>query len=341
MQSRTVIIGGLALMFGIAAAAGAFLLSKNPAEAPQVEMVSVVVAATDVNRGQTLSSEHLSRRDWPKDAVPEGAITDASEIIDRTATVSLLKGDLLFDAKVAPRGAGRGLAAVIPKGMRAVTIQTPNVATGVAGFVLPGNKVDVLLSVSTQGAEDATGGGSTITLLQNVEILAVDQRIDAPQDNKMDAKELRSVTLLVSPADAARLDLGQNKGTLHLALRNHSDSGTEEVETATLAKLRVGQSAPVVVAIKPEIVPPPRVKKTALVIRTLRGSSSGFIRFPHDDEIVDPQPTVAQPTVAQPTVAQPTVTPPTATPPTVAPPTDHKNVVVLPAPPEPPVPSVP
>lgn len=284
MQTRTVLIGAFALLFGVSAAVGVYLFGQSPAGAPKSETVSVVVAAADITRGQTLVAEHLTHRDWPKDAVPEGAVTGKDDLVGRTATVSLMKGDLLFDAKLAPRGAGRGLATVIPTGMRAVTIQTPNVATGVAGFVLPGNKVDVLLTVSAQGADDQTGGGSTITLLQNVEILAVDQRIDAPQDNKMDPKELRSVTLLVSPSAAARLDLGQNRGTLHLALRNPADAETEAVEPATLAGLKLGFADPMVVVQKPLNGPPVRTQKAPLQIRTLRGSSFGYISFPRPEQ---------------------------------------------------------
>ena len=88
---------------------------------------------------------------------------------------------------------------------------------GVAGFILPGNRVDVLLSLGEISGTNETGGGSTITLLENIEILAVDQKMDAPSDNKVDTKDLRSVTLLVTPQQANRLDLGQNKGMLHLA----------------------------------------------------------------------------------------------------------------------------
>ena len=89
-------------------------------------------------------------------------------------------------------------------------------AQGVAGFILPGNRVDVLLSLGEISGTHETGGGSTITLHQNVEILAVDQKMDAPSDNKVDTKDLRSVTLLVTPQQANLLDLGQNKGMLHL-----------------------------------------------------------------------------------------------------------------------------
>jgi pilus assembly protein CpaB len=294
MQTRTILIAVFAVVFGISAALGAYLLVQSPAGAPAPETVSVVVAAVDISRGQTLTPEHLVQRDWPKDAVPEGAITDLQEVLDRTATFAMIKGDLLSDAKLAPRGAGRGMAAVIPTGMRAVTIQTPTVATGVAGFILPGNKVDVLLTVSGTGTEDRTGGGSTITLLQNVEVLAVDQRIDAPQDNKMDLKDLRSVTLLVNPADAARLDLGQNKGVLQLALRNHADTATVLVEPATLAGLHLGSSVPVVVkhgppgeSSQPQATAP--IPKRPMLIRTLRGSTSGFVALPSpNDEVALP-----------------------------------------------------
>src|SRR3954451_18929531 len=118
--------------------------------------------------------------------VPVGALTKTEEAVERAVSIPLVKDETLQAAKLSPKGAGRGLAALVPTGMRAFTIQTPNVASGVAGFILPGNRVDVLLTM-TAGDGDESGGGSTTTLLQRVEILAVDQRIDAPADNKVDA----------------------------------------------------------------------------------------------------------------------------------------------------------
>src|SRR5262249_16169427 len=156
-----------------------------------------------------------------------------------------VKGEHVLDAKLAGKGAGRGLAALIPKGMRAFTIQTTSVVAGVAGFVLPGSRVDVLLTVSSQGGNnDQTGGGTTTTLLQGVEILAVDQRLQAPAENKNNLKELQSVTLLVTPDQAAKLDLGQNKGLLHLTLRNPDDDQPADTRPTTLASLRFQQQKP-------------------------------------------------------------------------------------------------
>jgi pilus assembly protein CpaB len=121
--------------------------------------------------------------------------------------------------------------------MRAVSIQTPNVSSGVTGFVMPGNKVDVVLTMHGQGNEDPSGGGRTITLLQNVTVLAVDQNIEAPSENMMDLKQMRTVTLVVSPQQAQELDLGQNKGVLRLTLRNPLDEAISDVNQVTVSSL--------------------------------------------------------------------------------------------------------
>ncbi|HUY87702.1 MAG TPA: Flp pilus assembly protein CpaB [Pirellulales bacterium] len=298
MSLRTVLIGVFALVFGVAASIGVYAVSRAKSGKSDVETVSVLVAKSDVPRGQTLSADLLELRRWPKESVPEGVVTEMAAALDRTVLIPMAKGELLLNAKLAAKGAGRGLAAIIPPGMRAVTIQTPNIATGVAGFVLPGNKVDVLLTVSGQSLDDSTGGASTFTLLQNVEILAVDQRIDAPQENKMDPKELRSVTLLVTPADAARLELGQNKGTLHLALRNPGDKATAVVETVTLSGLNTRLSGPASappagMLLGAELAGKEDAKqaaakqpKLARRVRTLRGMQSSTVEFQtsHADE---------------------------------------------------------
>jgi pilus assembly protein CpaB len=300
-------IGAFALVFGISAAVGVFLLVKSAPPAPKPDSVSVVVTAAEVNRGQTLTAADLTRRNWPKEMLPEGAVTSFDEVLDRTVAIPLTKGDLVTENKLAAKGGGRGMAAIIPAGMRAVTIQTPNIATGVAGFIMPGNKVDILLTVTGQGVGDRTGGGSTITLLQNLEILAVDQRTEVPQNNKIDSTELRSVTLLVTPAEAARLDLGQNKGTLRLTLRNPTDKVTLVVDPVTLTELNMNPEeiehertpvpSPVVIPVELPSPPPARPKKVIPQIRVIRGTQSRQIQYPssieeprESTEIPQPQP---------------------------------------------------
>jgi pilus assembly protein CpaB len=170
---------------------------------------------------------------------------------------------------------------------RALTIQTPNVASSVAGFILPGNKVDVLLTVTGQGIND--GGGTTLTLLQAVEILAVDQRLEAPSDNKVDTKDLRSVTLLVTPEEMVKLDLGQNKGTLHLALRHLEDKAIVSPTKATLHTIGLLPPPPEPKREDQSKDQPPVEKKQnsepppPLLIRTIRGNQEGGVLiYPSD-----------------------------------------------------------
>lgn len=294
MNLRTGLLGMLALVFSGATATGVYLFVEKPT-APGIETVSIVVAVGQIPRGMTLTAEMLTTRDWPKDFVPEGALVKLDEAVGRTVWVPLVESDPIIESKLATLGAGRGMAAMIPRGMRAVTIQTPNVATGVAGFILPGNKVDVLWALSQAAPDDQTGGGSTVTLLQNIEILAVDQQIEVPSENRVDTRDLRSVTLLTSPSDAARLDLAQNKGTLRLSLRNPEDSIIDDIEMATL--LGIQQSLEPTFALKPAELPvshmtePPATisqrHEIFAPIRTLRGTSSGAVYLRQN---VAPQP---------------------------------------------------
>lgn len=301
MQLRTGLFAILALVFSISTASGVYLFARRPAAKPEVEMVPVVVVTAQVARGVTLAEEMLQTRPWPKGFVPEGTLQRVEEAVGRTVWIPLVPQDPVVESKLAAKGAGRGMASLIPRGMRAVTIQTPNVATGVAGFILPGNKVDVLWTLSQSSRNDRTGGGSTATLLQNIEILAVDQQIEMPQENKVDPRDLRSVTLLVTPQDASKLDLAQNRGTLRLALRNPEDSATDPIEVSTLASMRLpallqseidtfvdsvelgeASSEDVVdVHYRGEVAEPAVTAPAAVLlpIRTLRGTSSGGVRI--------------------------------------------------------------
>jgi pilus assembly protein CpaB len=249
---RTFAVLLLALIFGGSAAWMVSSILKFGPGGPAGDTVPVVMAVVDIPRGATISKDLIKLRDWPKDDVPAGALNSVEDAVDRAVAQPLVKGELVIDGKLANKGAGRGLAALIPTGMRAFTIQTPNIATGVAGFILPGNRVDVLLTVTNtsgmltalNGQNDETGGGTTTTLLQNVEILAVDQRVDAPADNKVDPKDLRSVTLLVTPDQAAKLTLGADMGKLHLSLRAREDNQAAQTQPETLKGIRGYQDPP-------------------------------------------------------------------------------------------------
>jgi len=234
---RAVIVIFLAAVCGLSAAWGMSHIRASTNGAVEAETATVVVATAPLSKGQMITEGDVEARQWPKDAVCEGVLQDADIAVKRVAVVPILPGEPVFDAKLAPEGAGRGLASLIPRGMRAYTIQASKAASSVGGFVLPGNKVDILLTLRGRN-DDQTGGGSTITLLQAIEVLAVDQQLDAPAENKNDPRQLHSVTLLVTPEQVAVLDLGQSSGALTLSLRNTDDLNETTTRPATLSDFR-------------------------------------------------------------------------------------------------------
>jgi pilus assembly protein CpaB len=254
MNARTLVVGVLAVVCGLSAM---FLVQamRKPPSGPVIEKVSVVFVAAEVKPGETIQEAMLEAREVPKSEVPEDAVLKIADAIDRAAMTQLDKGDLLREKKLAERGAGRGMAALIKTGMRAITIPTPSYSTSMAGFLLPGNHVDVQLTTSSSGGSgDESGGATTTTLLENVKILGVDTTVNTPSANKIDPEKARSVTVEVTPEDVNRIQLAQSKGTLHLALRNQRDDKAASARPANLADIQV---------IVPRAVPPPVVPQPA------------------------------------------------------------------------------
>jgi pilus assembly protein CpaB len=294
---RTIIVALLALICGGSAMIGVNALRQKEVAPVKPETAVVVMANADIPRGRTLTADILTTKDYPLDLIPPGAMKSVDEAVNRIVAIPMIKNEPILEAKLASKTAGRGISALIPDGMRACTIIT-NLSNSVAGLLLPGNRVDVLLSMTNGQPDDETGGASTRTLLQNVEVLAIGQHTDAPVDNKMD-ENVRSVTVLVTPDQAALLELGQTKGTLHLTLRNLKDTKETDPKTATISGIdgntakvwdkrikgwieALGQAGK---AVKTSNVVPAEVSsalpgQTATApaaIRTLRGTAEGSV----------------------------------------------------------------
>jgi pilus assembly protein CpaB len=259
----------LALVCGGSAALGVnkYVTNKPVMAAPRIDTVPVLVALEDIPRGASVTADLVKTQDYPKGILPPGALGRVEDALDRAVFVPLAKGEPVLNGKLAPKGAKRGMAALVPDGMRAFTIPTPSAASGVAGFILPGNKVDVLLTL------EGKRGSATTTLVQNLEILAVDQRTDAPADNRIDPNHLRSVTLLVTPDQAAKLGLAQNKGALHLSLRNHRDDQVTATSAARLAELDESFREETRVEVVPE-APKPLPLPPVRIVTIYRGNRS-------------------------------------------------------------------
>lgn len=242
MRRQTILLAVFALAAGIAAAIGVHRLARQWEPQPTEPTVAVVTMAADVARGDRILDSSLTVSRWPKSRIPEGAVVDRESTIGRVALVPLITGQPVFQSFLAPVNAVPGLASLVPEGMRAFTIRTPTIASGVAGFVLPGNHVDVLLTVG--GVTFHSAATITVTLLQSVEILAVDQSMDADEVPPSRTTQLKSVTLLVTPEQAAKLSLAQNGGTLELALRNPADHQPAVTTPITVADLRLRGEPP-------------------------------------------------------------------------------------------------
>ena len=288
MSIRALLITALGIACGLFAVMGINQLRQvsgtTVVAKPKVTQVLVVTSA--VSRGYAIDESMIELRDWPVDLVPENVLVETDQAVGRIALTHLIKGEPLLDGKLAPAGVGRGAGNLVSPGLRAYSILAANSASSVAGLILPGDHVDVILSIQSN-VNDETGGGSSTTLLQNVEILAIDQELEAPAENRADPG-LSTVTLLVTQRQASLLGLGMKAGVLSLALRNPEDEEVAETEPVTLAGIRFREEppeenqAPLAVAALPEPVPPTTVslRKPEIKIsniRTLRGSHAGII----------------------------------------------------------------
>ena len=242
-------------------------IQNMPVREISLPTTSVVIAAADLALGAALRREDLRAIAWPADDVPAGSFADPQEVIGRGLIQSLAENEAVLPSKLAPIEAGAGLPPVIPQGMRALSVRVNDVI-GVAGYVLPGNRVDVVATVSPTG--QPTDMTSKV-VLTNVLVLAAGTRIEQDADENKPLS-VSVVTLLVDPQEAERLALASTEGKIQLALRNPLDKTAPDTPgIRPTALLRVGsQARPATarrVAAAPEAPPPPPPPSMVEVIR--------------------------------------------------------------------------
>jgi pilus assembly protein CpaB len=230
MQTRRgLILLALALVLGLAAAWTAMRLATNPAvaEASPSKTTSVVVARVDVPVASSLIREQLKTVDWPSDHIPSGALTSVDQAIERIVRRPIAKGEPVLEAALFEPGSAGGLRAVISPEYRAVSVKVDNVI-GVAGFVTPGARVDVLATIRRVDRDRALPYAKVI--LQDVRVLAVDQKLEEVKSG--DPELVNVVTLEVDPIQAEHLIYAAHEGRLQLALRSPGDD--KEVATRSI-----------------------------------------------------------------------------------------------------------
>ena len=196
-------------------------VQKLPARTTTIPTRPVVVAASDLEVGAELTRDDVRIIEWPANAVPNKAIGDPKEVIGRGLIYPMIQNEPFLDVKLASKEAGAGLPPAIPPGLRAVSVKV-NEVIGVAGYVLPGTRVDVVATVSpTHQSADMTSK----VILTNVQVLAAGTKIERDTE-KNKPIPVSVVTLLVDPEEAERLTLASTEGKIQLALRNPLDKAT-------------------------------------------------------------------------------------------------------------------
>ncbi|HJV65392.1 MAG TPA: Flp pilus assembly protein CpaB [Geomonas sp.] len=235
--------------------------------ANSLQGVTIATAAADIPVGTALDSPMVKLVKWPKESVPPGACTNPAALKGRVAVRPLVAGDAVTEQKLLPlngaAGAGAGVMSyLVPAGHRAVTVAINEVA-GVAGFLTPHSRVDVVLNIPQPGSRSDQENNIAKVILQNVPVLATGQVTDQKEGKPV---VVPTATLDLAPGDAEKLIVGTKKGSLQLLLRNVTDVAMVDTGGATVAKaLGGGEPAPARVASPPVRVV--KVKKVQMVAK--------------------------------------------------------------------------
>jgi pilus assembly protein CpaB len=242
MRARGLLLIGISLILGVLAVLWLRSGAAPPPQAAAPSAQTIVVAASELHFGDHVTADKLRAVPWPQESVPAGAYKTiaafSAEGKERIALQTIEAGEPMLPGKISENGARATLSSVIQGDMRAVTLRV-NDTTGVAGFVLPNDHVDVLL---TRGTD--RDNSRTEILLQNVRVLAVDQVATQGSANKGQSDKpmlAKVVTVEVSPLDAEKLTLAQQVGTLSLALRNYTSTHTVSNPAFSVAGLDPSQ----------------------------------------------------------------------------------------------------
>src|SRR6185312_7581128 len=205
----------------------------------QTPTTAIIVAAQDLQIGTLIKDADLTTAQWVG-VPPKGAILSKDAAIGRGVVSNLYQGEPIFESRLAAPGSGGGLAATIRPGMRACAVRVDDVV-GVAGFVTPGMRVDVLVSGTGPGAAPADGPKAK-TLLQNIEVLSAGTNIQ--KDNEGKAVQVPVVNLLVTPEQAELLSLASNQTKIQLVLRNPLDTETPKTPSIAMSSVFSDGNAP-------------------------------------------------------------------------------------------------
>jgi pilus assembly protein CpaB len=267
---RVFIVFVLAVTAGAVFAFGTYnYVQKMPAKTEKTPTKPVVVAASDLDIGAEIQRDDIRVVEWPQGAVPANVISDPQEVIGRGIIVPMVQNEPFLPMKLSSKDGGGGLPPAIPPGLRALSVKV-NEVIGVAGYVLPGTRVDVVATVSpSQQPADTTSK----VILTNVQVLAAGTKIERDTE-KGKPIAVTVVTLLVDPTESEKLTLAANEGKIQLALRNPLDKETpvtRGIKPAVLVGGAASSPRPVTVSAVARRTPPPPPPPADPTVEIIRG----------------------------------------------------------------------
>jgi pilus assembly protein CpaB len=257
-KNKAFVILGIGVLIAFVASLFTYgwLQKKGKAQAQTQETVSVVVASSDLPWGTLLTTGMVKTASFLKQSLPEGHFANTSQVAGRTLIHPVKVNEPIFDSRLAPTGAqGGGVAAVITPKQRAMAVKVDKVV-GVSGFIHPGNRVDVLVTLSQTGS-GRVATPITKTVLENVLVLATGAETDKT-GNREKPSQVDVITLEVSPEDGEKLALASSEGKLQLALRNSADTGSVATKGTTFPVLLGSYGGPGQVSKEEQPVKPKR-----------------------------------------------------------------------------------
>jgi pilus assembly protein CpaB len=279
-MNRNRLFVGLAAAVAVAALLSIFVYHEFTQQMAAVRPAPVqghlVVALRALQIGTRLDASNLRLIDWPSSEVVPGTFSRIEDCANRALITPVGENEPILENRLAPQQAGAGLPAIIPEGMRALTVAVNDVI-GVAGFVIPGTMVDVLVTGNLSGG---SGGNSiTRTILENVRVMAAGQQIQQDRDGK--PVTVPVITLLVTPDDATRLTMASTEGKIQLALRNTIDAKVTDPAPVLQSTLFGGAPAPPPKRVSPGKPAPPAPPPPPFVIEIITGSKRETKEFPN------------------------------------------------------------
>jgi pilus assembly protein CpaB len=279
-NTRTLIVLVVAIVMAAIAAYGVWLAEKSrPVREVEVARTQAVVATHPLSVGTLVTKDDLKLVAWPAASPVPGMFTEVDKAVNRGVIVAVSENEPITEAKLAPLGAGAGLPPTITEGMRAISVKV-NEVVGVAGFVIPGTRVDVLVTVKRPNEGNNQNTSQTRVVLSNVQVLTAGTRYDQERATK-EGKPIPTsvVTLLLTPDDAEKMTLAAEEGRVMLALRNPLDTAPTKTEGARMSALLGEASAPpvkktvegrTVAKAAPKPLPPPAPK--IYTVETIRAA---------------------------------------------------------------------